>query len=182
VQLNPNSIPESVRLGWTLLYAKRLDEAAEQGRKILELDTASGRWILGLTYEQKGDLQRAIGEFREALQLSVRDEQKSGWSAGFAHWTLAALAHACAISGRKAEALGLLERLKTLTRRPGVDAANFAVIYTGLGDKDQAFQWLDRGYNDRPSTMERVGVEPRLEPLHADPRFTEFLRKMGLPE
>ncbi len=61
-----------------------------------------------------------------------------------------------------------------------MDPAVFAIIYAGLGDNDQAFEWLAKGYDDRPSTAMRVKVEPRLEPLHSDPRFVEFVRKMGL--
>jgi hypothetical protein len=63
-----------------------------------------------------------------------------------------------------------------------VDPAWFALVYTGLGEKDQAFEWLNKGYTDRPSTVIRMKIEPRFEPLHSDPRFAQLIRRMGLPE
>lgn len=76
----------------------------------------------------------------------------------------------------------LLAELKDLSSLVRVDPGHFAVVYTGLGETDQAFEWLNKGYTDRPSTVMRSRLDPRLAPLRSDPRFKEFLRKMGLPE
>ena len=62
-----------------------------------------------------------------------------------------------------------------------VPSWGFAIIYAGLGDKDRAFEWLEKGYDERPSDMPNLKVDPRMEPLRSDPRHQELLRRMGLP-
>lgn len=76
----------------------------------------------------------------------------------------------------------MLAEMKELSKLIRVDPANFAIIYAGLGDKDQAFEWLDRAYNDRPTTLCRIKSEPRWDPLRSDPRFEKLIHRMGLPE
>ena len=174
-QLNPNSVQEIRRLGLTLLCADRTDEALELGRKGLDLDKASGHWILGMAHEQKHSLERAISEFQEAIRLNAADPD-------LAQMAPASLAYAYAISGRRTEALRLLSELQALSRKGRVDPGMFAMVYAGLGERDQAFEWLEKGYNERPTLVEFTRAEPWLRPLHSDPRFTEFLRKMGLPQ
>jgi hypothetical protein len=56
-----------------------------------------------------------------------------------------------------------------------------AIVYTGLADKDRAFEWLDKGYDERPANMSYLKVEPRLDPLRSDPCYRELLQRMGLP-
>jgi TolB-like protein/Flp pilus assembly protein TadD len=176
LQLNPNSVTANLRLGQELISAKQYDEAVDQGQKMLEQEPAQAHWILGLAFEQKGNLDRAISEYQEAVKLAGPIPDLRAWLPGD-------MAHAYAVSGRKQEAFRLLAELKELSRLIRVDPAEFALVYAGLGEKDQAFEWLNKGYNDRPSMIaQRVKVEPRLEPLHSDPRFQAFLHKMGLPE
>ena len=94
--------------------------------------------------------------------------------------TKANLAHAYAVSGRKNEALKLLDELHQKSKQRHVASWVFALIYTGLGDKNHAFEYLEKGYDDRPSDISYLGIEPRLEPLRSDPRYKELMRRLGL--
>ena len=175
LQLDPNSVQTIRRMGLMLMCANRPDEVLELGRNGLDTDKASGHWIPGVAYEQKQDLERAISEFQEAIQLNAADPD-------IAQTAPASLAHAYAISGRRTEALRVLDQLQALSRKGRVDSGMFAMVYAGLGEKNRAFEWLEKGFNERPSMVEYAPVLPWLAPLHSDPRFQEFLRKMGLPQ
>jgi hypothetical protein len=59
---------------------------------------------------------------------------------------------------------------------------DMAAFYAAVGDPDRAFEWLEKGYDERPSSIALIKVEPGLDPLRSDPRFAEILRRMGLPQ
>jgi serine/threonine protein kinase/tetratricopeptide (TPR) repeat protein len=173
-QLDPYSFAVNEVVGSDLVEARRYDEAIEQGRQMLDLEIPGAHTIMGVAYEQKGNLEQAISE----LQQSVKLNKDSGHPSPEVQ---ASLAHAYALSGRKREAVQLLEELKEVSKRQLVPSWFFAIIYTGLGDNDRAFEWLDKGYDERPSNMSYLKVEPRLDPLRSDPRYHELLQRMGLP-
>jgi hypothetical protein len=70
--------------------------------------------------------------------------------------------------------------LKMAAERRYISPYSIAVIYLGLGDKEQAFAWLNRAYQERDNWLIYLNVEPRLDPLRSDPRFTDLLRRVGL--
>jgi tetratricopeptide (TPR) repeat protein len=88
------------------------------------------------------------------------------------------LGYAYAVSGRRADAQKLLDQLTDLARQKYVAAVDRARIYTGLGQKDRAFEWLEKGYEDR--SIGAIKVEPTYDPLRSDPRFANLLRRMNL--
>jgi len=173
VQLNPYSVLANSRLAQDLFFARRFDEAVSVSRGMLELAPGYAHWVMGLVDEQNRKLDSAIAEYQEAIKLA-------GGNPDLRTWVPASLGHAYAITGKKADALRIVSELTELSSLIRVDPAVFAIIYAGLGDKDRAFEWLVKGYDDRPSTAMRIKVEPRLEPLRSDPRFVDFIRKMGL--
>ena len=173
VQLNPYSVLANSRLAQDLFFANRFDEAADVSQAAVELMPGYSHWILGLVSEQKGNTDRAITEYQEALK-------SAGGDPDLRTWIPADLAHAYAISGKRQEALQILSQHMQLSNLIRVDPAAFSIIYVGLGDKDHAMEWLAKGYDDRPSTAMRLNVDPRLAPLRPDPRFKEFVRKLGL--
>jgi Flp pilus assembly protein TadD len=117
-------------------------------------------------------LPEAIAEFRRALELESQNPEI---------W--AGLGHAYAVSGNRTEALKVLEHLKQLSTHAYVAPFNFAVIYVGLGEKDQAFAWLDQAYADRSYYMAvYLTTDPRLDSLRSEPRFADLLRRVGLPK
>jgi len=90
---------------------------------------------------------------------------------------IANLGHAYAASGRRDEAVKLIDEL---SRRPYPPPASIAIIYLGLGDKDRAFEWLSKAYEERSTELIWLKVEPLYDPVRPDPRFIELLKRVGL--
>jgi len=172
-ELDPLSLIINAVGGRILLYAGRDDLAIEQLRKTLEMDPsfAHAHWFLGMAYVRKGALAEAIAEFQRAITLSPNFTQ---YQAG--------LGHAYARAGKSAEARRLLDELKEQSKRRYVSWCDFAAIYAGLGDKDQAFACLERAYAQRDARLVELKVDARLDPLRSDPRFKDLLRRIGLPQ
>jgi eukaryotic-like serine/threonine-protein kinase len=171
-QLAPYSVFANLMRGSVLLLAGRNDEALQQGRKMLDLDAGWAHSLLGSAYERKGNSGQAISEFQQAVKLRKDHPVLPA--------AMADLAHAYAVFGKKQEALQLLSELKEMSKRRFVPSWAFAIV--GLGDKDGAFEWLDKAYDERPSDIMNIKVEPRMEPLRSDPRYQELLLRMGLPQ
>jgi TolB-like protein/Tfp pilus assembly protein PilF len=170
---DPLSLIASFAPGSISVFTHQWDRAIEQRRGAIDLDKTY--WIdhcfLGRAYEQKGEMARAIAAFEEALKLDP--EHSEIWSA---------LGHAYAISGKKAEARKVLDHLKELTASSYVAPYNVAVIYAGLGEKDQTFAWLERAYRDRGYYLPvYLSTDARLDDLHTDTRFRNLQRRIGLP-
>jgi TolB-like protein/Flp pilus assembly protein TadD len=160
--------------GAVLLFARQWDPASEQLRRAIELDPNFwfSHCLLGRAYEHKGRLPEAIAEFQRALEI----EKDNGeiWSG---------LGNAYAVSGKKAEAQKVLDHLKELSAHGWVAPYNVAVIYAGLGEKDQAFALLEQAYKDRSYYMATyLATDERLDNLRSDPRFADLRRRVGLPE
>jgi serine/threonine-protein kinase len=113
----------------------------------------------------------AVANMQQAVALSPYNPELS-WMLG----------HAYAVAGQIAEARKILDELHALATSQYVHAYGFALIHVGLGENDAALEWLDRAYQDRNSWMPYVQVEPRLDPLRADPRFQDLLGRMDFPE
>ena len=93
-----------------------------------------------------------------------------------------ATGHIYAVSGRRREALQVLAELDQLSKREYVPAFHRAYIYTGLGDKERAFEWLERAYNDREWYLWLLEQETGVGPIRSDPRFPDLLRRIGLTQ
>jgi Flp pilus assembly protein TadD len=161
-------------VGSVSVFTRQWDPAIEQLRSAKELDP--NFWFdpcfLGRAYEQKGMLPEAIAEFQRAVELE-KDNSET-WSG---------LGHAYALSGNRTEAQKILVHLQELSAHTYVASYNVAIIYAGLGEKDQAFAWLDRAYKDRSYYLaEYLPTDARLDNLRSDPRFGELRRRVGLPE
>ena len=88
-----------------------------------------------------------------------------------------------AISGKRAEALKIIDHLNELSATSYVAPYNIAAIHAGLGNKDEAFAALDRAYNERSALLALYFTnDPRMDSLRSDPRFAELVRKIGLPQ
>jgi tetratricopeptide (TPR) repeat protein len=171
-QLDPLSLIINADVGLQQHFARRYDEAIEQVRKALEMDPnfAAGHRTLGMAYEQKGMYSEAIAEFQKALDVSRGNP-----------FALGALGHAYAVSGNREKARQVLSEVLELSKRRYVPPFSTAVIYTGLGDKARALEWLEKAFDDRSLEMIFLKVDPRFDRLRADPRFANLLRRMGLP-
>ena len=146
------------------------DEAIVQCRKILELDPSSfpARRYLGLAYEAKGMYPEAIAEFQTGVKLSGSPLM------------LALLGHAYAVSGRTAEAKQVLNDLQQLQDQRYVSPYTVAAIYTGLGDQEQAFKWLERAVEERDIWLMNLKVDPVFAKLRSNRQFTDILARIRL--
>jgi DNA-binding winged helix-turn-helix (wHTH) protein/TolB-like protein/Flp pilus assembly protein TadD len=175
-ELEPLSFTASSHLGWILYLSGRTDEAVAQCTKILSLDPNSfpAHRYLGLAYEQKGMYPQAIDQFQKGVKLSGGP------------LILALLGHAYAASGKTAEARQVLSELHDLSESREAESRRYvspytvAAIYTALGDKDQAFKWLEQAYQERDVWLMNLKVDPVFAKLRSDKRFQDLLTRAGL--
>lgn len=169
---DPLSVWIHSNIGCALYYARRYDDAIGHLAETLEMDAnhLPARVFLGFVYEQKRMFDEAISEFENAIALS------SG-----APLHLASRAHAYAASGRTQDARSLAEELNKQSQRKYVPSYWMAPVCAALGDKEEAFRWLERAYEERDGWIVYLKVDPRLDALRSDARFASLLRRIGLP-
>ena len=172
-ELDPLSIQTNSIAAQNFYFAHRYEEAIDLFGKTLEMDPNYwfAHMFLGLSYEASGDLPRAIAECQRARDIETTIP-----------WPRAVLAHAYATSGRKREAEQILKQLKDRSGQSYVPAYNFAEIYIGLGDKEQALASLEKAYADRSMLLTFLKVDPEFDSLRSDRRFKDLLRHIGLPQ
>lgn len=127
------------------------------------------RLCLGLSLEQKGQFSAAIVELQKATDLS----NDNVW--------IDFVAHAKALAGDKLGAQKILADLLTLSRRTYVSPWGFAMIYAGLGDKEQSFIWLEKCYHGREHDLAFSRVWPMFDSLRSDSRYKDLMHRVGLP-
>lgn len=171
-ELDPLSLIASAGVGACYYMARQYDQAIEQLRKTLDLDPnfLPALIHLGLAYLQQGKYEEAIAVFQKGRILSEGNEV-----------LLSLIGHTYAVSGRKNEAKKTLEGLEELSKQGHVPTFTRAVIYIGLGDRDRAFEWLEKAYQERNMGLTFLKLDPFFDPLRSDPRFAHLLRCMGLP-
>ena len=169
--LDPVSLSSGSNTAMALYYGRHYDQAIEQSLQVLETDPKFARSYedLGRSYSEKGLWPEAISAFKKAVACSAHH---SGY--------IASLAHACAMAGRRKEALNLLKQLGRLARKRYVSPFAFALVYAGTGNTDQAFDWLDQAYHERSGALPFVKINPRLATLRSDRRFHHLLQRLGL--
>ena len=158
--LLPNSY-----LAWAYYRSRKFDEALEQSRVVLELDP-NYDWrpagLRGHVFLAKGMYREAISEYEKfAASPHAYDTRGLAW-----------LGNARALSGDTRGALKLLEEIRTIAKRQYVPAFHIALVYVGLGDKDQAFAWLEKAYEAREPALPGLQGNPRVDSLRSDPRYT----------
>ncbi len=173
MELDPLSLPLNGHLAWHYVYARQYDQAIEQCRRTIEMDAnyPQAHDFLGGAYEQTGMYEEAFTEFQKAISLS-----------GDSVHLRAELGHAYAVAGKGGEALKIMDELKRLSKETYVSPYDVAAIYVGLGQKDQAFDWLEKAYQERSDWLRYLKVDPRLDPLRSDLRFPDLVRRVGLPQ
>ena len=167
---DPLSLIIGSNAGWTLSLAGKSDQAIEILKKAIDVDPSFPRthFRLGRAYEQKKSYEMAISELERAVNLSPGDACYKG-----------SLGHAYAISGRESQARKVLQDLEARLGQPYVPAYAIALVYTGLGENDQAISWLQRAFDDRSTSMVYLKLDPELVSLHSDPRFEQLSRRIN---
>jgi serine/threonine-protein kinase len=170
-ELDPLSSIVNTDLGLCYYYSRRYQEAATHFARMTELfpDFWPAYYYLGWTYAQMGRHGDAIEQYQKALPLSKGHTM-----------VRAMLGNAFAQSGQEAEARKILKDLEALRARQYVSPFRFAMVYAGLGEKDQAFEWLNRANDELDLLLIHVNVSPFCDRLRDDPRFDELLRRIGL--
>ncbi len=173
LELDPLELEINAHLGWHYCNTRECDLAIAQCEKTLEMnsDFHEAHWFLGWAYEQKSMYGEAVAEFQKAVECS-------GGSARMR----AELGHAYGLAGRRADAEKVLDDLKSLSAQHYISPYNFALVYVGMGDNDQAFEWLKQACEDRSGLLIYLNTQHSFDSLRSDPRFADCVRLIGLPQ
>ncbi|HEY7369899.1 MAG TPA: protein kinase [Thermoanaerobaculia bacterium] len=170
-ELDPLSLIIHAATGWSLYFARRYHEAMREAEKAIEMDPsfAIARRVLGLAHEQASNPERAIEELKRAAELSGGTQFR------------AELAHAFGVAGRLEEARKTLAELEELAKTRYVSPYYTAAAYLPLGDSDRTFALLEDAFRERSHGLTFLKVDPKFDPVRSDPRFTDLVRRVGLP-
>jgi TolB-like protein/Flp pilus assembly protein TadD len=171
LELDPISPLLHSALGEAYYHARQFAVTIDQNHQALELDPAYAIALvnIGRAYEQMGMHQQARDAFQKILTYAPEDPA-----------ILALMGHEYAVSGDKVNANKILGKMTEISARKYVPAVYFATVYTGLNQKDAAFHWLDKAYEERCEYLVYLGSEPLADPLRGDPRFSQLLSRIGL--
>jgi TolB-like protein/DNA-binding winged helix-turn-helix (wHTH) protein/Tfp pilus assembly protein PilF len=169
--LDPLSLPVNSTLGRVYRDARRYTEAVEQCKKTLELDPnfSMGHWCLGQAYVGERQYSTAIPELEHANRLGTTPLMAA--DLGFAY----------AAVGRNAEAKTILLGLERKAQSDYVPPYLIATIHGALRERDEAFKWLERAYDERDSHITYLALDPEMDPLRSDPRFPPLMRRLRIP-
>ena len=171
IEAAPANVVLSADLGAAYYFSRRFDDSFRQVQKTLDLDPNhhSMFLLLALLYEAKGTHDKAIEQCQKAIDLVGRTSS-----------ALAFLGHAYAESGRRDEAIKIINELSERSKNEYISPYDVAIIYVGLRDKENAFQQLEKAYDDRAGWMINLNVDPIFDPIRSDPRFIDLVRRMKL--
>lgn len=169
-ELDPLSPFHTNSVGWSYFYARQYDKAIEWYKKALELDPnfALSHYDLAICYRMKGMHAESVEESLIARSISGAKPE-----------VLSALRQAYAAAGIKGYWQKELELAVEQAKQAPVDPHRMARIYTELGDKDRAFEWFERAFEERHSLLVFLKVNPLFDSLHSDPRFASLIERIG---
>ncbi len=174
-ELDPLSLIINTDFGSTLFDSGEYDLAINQLRTTLELDPSFWvlRWWLGRSYLAKGLHEAGVREFESVAKLSNGNPSALAW-----------LGYGYAVSGETAKTRQILARLQQKAKESYVSPYQFAMLYTALGEKDQAIGYLEKGFQERCYEMYFLNLERHrlFRPLRSDPRFQDLVRRMNFPQ
>jgi tetratricopeptide (TPR) repeat protein len=170
LRLDPTSLLASTAAAWVYLYARQYGKAEAQARRTIESfpDSLHAHFVLGWAAWRQRRGEEAVAAFEKALSLSREA------------FSLAFLGHIYGRLGRRDEAKCLLRELDQFFTQGHAPPIAFVIIHAGLGDADAAFDWLETAYRLRDDKLFWLTVFPPMDPLRSDPRFAQFVHRMGL--
>lgn len=171
-EVDPLSLMINTDLGFVLFYGRQDDLAIEQYHKTLEMDKdfVVSYWRLAMIYAQKEMYNEAIAATQNMKKLLGGEDPLF----------LTTLGYIYSLSGKRDGAKKVLNELSELSKHGYISSMRIALIYMGLEQKDQAFKWLEKAYEERDFWMTLIKVAPPLDRLRSDPRFKILLKKMNL--
>jgi DNA-binding winged helix-turn-helix (wHTH) protein/TolB-like protein/Tfp pilus assembly protein PilF len=172
-ELDPLSLSGNTTLGFAFLMSRQYDQAVQQSRMVAEVDPGhlSAHIILGFAYVHKKMYEEAISEFQKTKTISAGNPEMTGL-----------LGYAYAVAGKRSEGKKALRELIQLSKQHYVSPSHIALIQAGLGEKDLAFEWLEKAHEDRNWIMGLLKVAPMFDSLRSDPHFADLLRRVGFPQ
>jgi tetratricopeptide (TPR) repeat protein len=199
IKLGPNSWGAHASYAWYLFSMGRFDEAKSQIRNAGELDPmnpfnrAESAFVAlfsreyDLAVKDFGDVDHDIGlgwayGQEKMYSKAIFAFQNAARKRGRIPVVVANLAWAYGIAGRKLEAQKLIDELQDISRDRYVSPSAFVNAYVGLGDKNNALTWIERGYEERDPGLTWLKVFPIWDPLRSEPRFQAVLRRMNFPQ
>jgi len=170
---DPVSASASHTLAAQLALSRHADEAIEQCRRTIELDPnyAAAYAVLGGVFAAKGMYKEALPPTQQAATLTRG-----------AALALANVGYVRARLGQREEARRVLQQLAAASKERYTPGLAFAIVHVGLGENDQALNWLEKAYEERFNRLAYLRREPVWDPLRPDPRFTDLLRRINLPQ
>ena len=170
-ELDPLSLVINAFVGFIHMRARRFDQAIEACAKAIELDPNNpfGRWILARSLDAGDQLREALAQSEQAVTLSGNKDPFT------AH-----LGYASARMGDRRRADDVLDQLRERSKSEYVSPYHFAIIYTALDQRDLAFEWLEKAFQERTARLTGELSERVFDPLRSDPRFQELVRRIGL--
>jgi len=171
--LDPLATPIRANVGMIYYFGHQYDSAIEQLKNLVKEDQKSwvAHWGLGLAYEQKGLIPKAIMEFETSAKLSERSTN-----------VIASLGHAYGIGGRRREAGVILGELEERAKQTNVSGYQIALVFAGLGDKDRSLEALEKAFREHSTLLTYLKMDPRFDPLRSKPRLRDLMRRVGLPQ
>jgi TolB-like protein/Tfp pilus assembly protein PilF len=171
LELDPLDLIINSHLIWHYWLAREPDNALIQAERTRELNPSDGwaAFFAGLALEVKGEYDDAIAEFEKARILS-----------GDITLTKAAQGHALACCGRPEHARKIIEELEEQRKKMFVPAYDIAVIFSGMDEKELALNWLEQAIDERSGWATYLAVEPRLDKLRRESRFSELVWRVGI--
>ena len=175
-ELDPLGSETNKALGATYFWCGLDDQAIQQYKRTLEIDPNYGpvHDVLADVYARKGMFKEAIAEEGKYLSLSGDEEGSAALSRDFTQF-----GYEKAVRNQYQKTLELLQQASGQTY---VSPMYFVVTYTRLGEKDQAFQWLEKAYNDHHPWLAQLRTDPQLASIRSDPRFSDLVRRVGIPQ
>jgi TolB-like protein/Tfp pilus assembly protein PilF len=173
VQLDPLSAKLNTDLGFNLYYLHQYDQAITVLKASLALDPKyllAHLW-LARTYQEKKMFSEALGEYNRTLKIF------KNWSVG-----LGAIGYVYGITGKKQEAGKMLDSLIRLSSSVYISPYVFALVYTSVNDKENAFRCLNEAYADHANWLVWLKLDPRWRLLYDDKRYAALVEKIGLPK
>ncbi len=170
-QLDPLSLIINNLRAVACLWKGDYDRAEQLQRKTFELDStiAVGHVTMGHIYLAKHMVPEALLEFEKAVRIAGRRIEPLG-----------ALGYGCAVDGQKNRALDIIKEMKQLGEKGFDPPVLIAVVYLGLGQKDECFAWLEKGYQARSSWILTLQIDHRFDSIRGDPRFASLVKRVGL--
>ena len=171
-EIDPLSLYTNLTIGVAYFYSQQYEAAKDQFNKVIEMDqdfAPAHRWLAKTDVELK-KYDEGIAEARVAIRISSDKNAET------------ALGYAYSVSGKQSEARRILTQLEHPAKDRYVSPYSVAAIYSGLGEKDHAFAWLEKDLTERDNSMVFLAVDQQMINLHSDRRFADLVKRVGIPQ